>query len=172
MNEKNLMNDKIVAGKLKGVSFVNPECLGMVVLWIHRGEYGLKHTTIYSCKLVAFLLAANEKKGILDFIYLIQPRANQNIAHLCCIWLYCWLPIWGFSMWWCCLYPFFMRPNCKWSALVSGDKLWPIWKERRLGIGLIVGLNCWDLLFTWVGLNEKFLVFARRGWLEPNDIDF
>ena len=36
----------------------------------------------------------------------------------------------------------------------------------------IVGLNCWDLLFTWVGLNEKFLVFARRGWLEPNDIDF
>lgn len=38
MNEKNLMNDKIVAGKLKGVSFVNPECLGMVVLWIHRGD--------------------------------------------------------------------------------------------------------------------------------------
>ena len=36
----------------------------------------------------------------------------------------------------------------------------------------IVGLNCWDLLFTWVGLNEKFLGFARRGWLEPNDIDF
>ena len=88
MNEKNLMNDKIVAGKLKGVTFVNPECLGMVVLWIHRGEYGY-----YSCKLVEFLLAANEKKGILYFIYLIQPRANRNIAHLCCIWLYCWLPI-------------------------------------------------------------------------------
>ena len=95
-------------------------------------------TYYYSCKLVAFLLAANEKKGILDFIYLIQSRANRNIAHLCCIWLYCWLPIWGFSMWWCCLYPFFMRPNCKWSALVSGDKLWPIWKERRLGTVLII----------------------------------
>ena len=37
MNEKNLTNDKIVAGKLKGVTFVNLECLGMVVLWIHRG---------------------------------------------------------------------------------------------------------------------------------------
>ena len=38
-------------------------------------------TYYYSCKLVAFLLAANEKKGILDFIYLIQPRTNRNIAH-------------------------------------------------------------------------------------------
>ena len=92
MNEKNLMNDKIVAGKLKGVSFVNPECLGMVVLWIHRGKYGLKHTTIH-VNLLHFCLLEMKKKGILDFIYLIQPRANRNIAHLCCIWLYCWLPI-------------------------------------------------------------------------------
>lgn len=47
MNKKNLMNDMIVAGKEKGVTFVSPECLGIVVLWIHRVEYGLKHTTIH-----------------------------------------------------------------------------------------------------------------------------
>ena len=35
MNEKNLMNDKIVAGKLKGVTFVNPECLG---IWLFCGS--------------------------------------------------------------------------------------------------------------------------------------
>lgn len=61
MNEKNLMNDKIVTGKLKGVSFVNPECLGMVVLWIHRGEYGLKHTTIH-VNLLHFCLLQMKKK--------------------------------------------------------------------------------------------------------------
>ena len=61
MNEKNLMNDKIVAGKLKGVSFVNPECLGMVVLWIHRGEYGLKHTTIH-VNLLHFCLLQMKKR--------------------------------------------------------------------------------------------------------------
>lgn len=126
----------------------------------------------YSFKPVVFLLAANEKNVFWISITIIIQPTNRTVAHLSCIWLCCWLPIWGLSMWCCCLYPFFMRPNCKWSALVSGDKLWPIWKERRLGTGLIVGLNCWGLLLTWVGLNEKFLVFARRGWLEPNDIEF
>ena len=67
MNEKNLMNDKIVAGKLKGVSFVNPECQGMVVLWIHRGEYGLKHTTIHVNLLHFCLLKNNEKKRYFGF---------------------------------------------------------------------------------------------------------
>ena len=103
-------------------------------------------TYYYSCKLVAFLLAGNEKKGILDFIYLIQPRANRNIAHLCCIWLYCWLPIWGFIMWWCCLCPFFMRPNCKWSALVSGDKVVANLKGKTSWDRF----NCWSLLLRSV----------------------
>ena len=52
----------IVAGKLKGVSFVNPECLGMVVLWIHRG---LKHTTIH-VNLLHFCLL-QMKKGYFGF---------------------------------------------------------------------------------------------------------
>ena len=123
----------------------------------------------YSCKPVAFLLAANEKNVFWISItlsnHVVVKTKNWRwlVGGECfhhCIWLCCWLPIWGLSMWCCCLYPFFMKPNCKWSALVSGDKLWPIWKERRLGTGLIVGLNCWDVLFTWVNLNEKFLVFC------------